>query len=143
MYDPLSSPILLNNESSRFQNLARILRRLRVPQQRNKDITIRAQTRVPLELEALEVCRQLKRFEESIKGEGFANVLEGCDGFCCIICVGADVGGEANDTLFGCEGGVEDLADARERGLVELLAFEAAFDEIGNRLQSTRSVLLL
>ena len=35
-----------------------------------------------LKLEALEVCRQLKCFEEHVKGEGLVNVLESCDGFC-------------------------------------------------------------
>ena len=82
------------------------------------------------------MCRQLERFEESVKGEGFADVPEGGNGFCCIICIRAEVRGAANDTLFGREGAVEDLANAVERRLIEFLAFETAFNEVRDRLQS-------
>lgn len=33
----------------------------------------------------------------------------------------ANVGSETDDAFFGCEGGVEDLADTIEGGLIELL----------------------
>ena len=88
------------------------------------------------------MCRQLERFKESVKGEGFPDVSDSGNGFCCIICIRAEVGGAANDTLFGCEGAVEDLADAVERRLIELLAFETAFKEVRDGLQSRGLVSL-